>query len=212
MKKLLVLSILLTVGLFVLFGNYSTKIAKASTPANDNVTICHWDEGKNAYKPSQTVSEDSIYKWDNGKDECKTDGHGKDPKDIIPSFVNGQCTFSGLNLNKESWIANDCKESTSTPTPTPTPTPEVTPTPTPTATETPSNPGGPGDGLGCGSHDCSTHPATSSQGQVLGASTGPQVLGLSTTSGESETALSFIQLISAFGFTSLGFGLFRKHA
>lgn len=100
------------------------------------------------------------------------------------------------------------------PTPTPTPTPEVTPTPTPTSTQTPGI-GGPGDGssdnLGCGSHDCSGN-TVSSQGQVLGASTGPQVLGLSTTSGESETALPFIQLVSAFGFTSLGFGLFRKHA
>ena len=83
-------------------------------------------------------------------------------------------------------------------------------TPTPVTTNT----GGPGDGrsdnLGCGSHDCSNHPSTS--GQVLGASTGPQVLGLSTTSGDSTTVLSLIQLAAAFGFISLGAGLFRKHA
>jgi hypothetical protein len=85
-----------------------------------------------------------------------------------------------------------------------TPTPSVTPTPTPTPTTTPSNPGGPGDGksdnLGCGSHDCSSHPSAP-QGQVLG---------LSTTSGEENYLLQIVQALGALTSAGLGFAFFKK--
>ena len=62
---------------------------------------------------------------------------------------------------------------TATPTPTgaptATPTVTVTDTPTPTTTTTSNGGGDNGDGLGCATHDCSTHPATTQA--VLGAST-----------------------------------------
>lgn len=84
------------------------------------------------------------------------------------------------------------------------PVEEVTPTPT----QTP-NVGGPGDGrsdgLGCGSHDCS-------QGQVLGASTGPAVLGLSTTSSGGNGLLGFVQLFGALALSFSGFSFFKKNA
>jgi len=79
-----------------------------------------------------------------------------------------------------------------------------------------SNPttGGPGDGrsdnLGCGSHDCSNHP--SAQGQVLGASTGPQVLGLSTTSGEESFLPQLMQILGAITSGGLGLVFFKKNA
>lgn len=61
-----------------------------------------------------------------------------------------------------------------TPTPTEYPT-EITPTPTDTPHDTP-NVGGPGDGrsdgksdgLGCGNHDCSTHPVVPTQAPATG--------------------------------------------
>lgn len=109
-----------------------------------------------------------------------------------------------------------CATPTPTPsvtsTPTPTPTQEVTPTPT-TAPST--NTGGPGDGrsdgLGCGSHDCSSHPSAP-QGQVLGATTGPQVLGLSTTSGEENFLPQLIQALGAVTAAGLGIKFFKKNA
>ena len=105
---------------------------------------------------------------------------------------------------------------TATPTATPTPAP-VNPTATPTPTTTQSNnPGGSdgkSDGLGCANHDCSNHPtsSSSSQGQVLGASTGPQVLGLSATSGGENYLLQIIQLIGAFASGGLGLIFFKKN-
>lgn len=96
-----------------------------------------------------------------------------------------------------------------TPTPSLSPTPEPTQTPDPTATPTPApteNPGrggpsggpdggdGRSDGLGCGSHDCSGNTLLASvlQGEVLGISTGPAVLGLSFTGSEDEGVNSFV--------------------
>lgn len=117
----------------------------------------------------------------------------------------------------------DCTP-TPTPTETPTPTPDpcaddqcVTPTVTPTPTQTPPNVGGPGDGrsdnLGCGGHDCSNQ-AAASQGQVLGASTGPTkaVLGLSATSGNENSALVFAQLFTAFALSVTGFKFLKNNA
>lgn len=125
---------------------------------------------------------------------------------------------------------------TVTPTETPTPTPTVTPTPTPgcegedcitptpTATPTPTqapsnnNGGGSGDGqsdnLGCSTHDCSgNQTAQSSTTQaVLGASTGPQVLGLSTTSGEESVIPQLLQLFGALTSGGLGLVFFKKNA
>ena len=105
---------------------------------------------------------------------------------------------------------------------------EVTPTPTidpcangacvtPVPTTPPStNSGGPGDGrsdnLGCGSHDCSGNQVGGGSQAVLGASTGPRVLGLSTTSGDTNSLLAFGQLSLAFILSLAGFSLFRKNA
>lgn len=116
------------------------------------------------------------------------------------------------NSNYTDWYNDNCDQTpTPTPTeiPTPTPTEEVTPTPT----QTP-NVGGPGDGrsdnLGCSTHDCSGNPT--SQGQVLGASTGPAVLGLSTTSGNNNGALAIFQIFTAFMLTATGFKFLKKNA
>lgn len=108
MKKLLFVFALLAA---LSAGVFLTRPTVQNVKADDkSVTICHWDEGNNAYKSPQSVSNDSIYKWDNGHDICKTGGHGLDPKDIIPSFVNGVCIFAGLNTDKVAWISNDCKQ------------------------------------------------------------------------------------------------------
>ncbi|GEM_PF-5346452 len=92
------------------------------------------------------------------------------------------------------------------PTPTPVPTPTPTPSPTPNPTETPrggtggsSNGGGDGgdgrsDGLGCASHDCSGNAVAVLQGQVLGASTRPEVLGLSFTGSQDEGVNASVDL------------------
>jgi hypothetical protein len=119
---------------------------------------------------------------------------------------------------------------THTPTPTPTPTIFVTPTPTVTVTPEPTitptqtpdpiadptespkidaGSDGRSDGLGCGSHDCNTQKTV--QRQVLSASTGPQVLGLSTTSGDANIFLTFAQLIGALVMTATGYKFFRKN-
>jgi hypothetical protein len=94
--------------------------------------------------------------------------------------------------------------------------PEATLTPTPEVTQAPSNNGGgssggdgKSDGLGCGSHDCSGNPQPSSQA-VLGASTGPQVLGLSTTSGEENYLLQIFQALGALTSAGLGLAFFKK--
>jgi len=99
--------------------------------------------------------------------------------------------------------------------PTPTPTPSVTPSPTPTPTETQtSNPGGPGDGLGCATHDCSGNQVGggSTTQAVLGASTGPTVLGLSYTSGEESFLPQLLQLFGALTSGGLGLVFFKKNA
>lgn len=91
----------------------------------------------------------------------------------------------------------------------PTPTPEVTPAPQ-------VNTGGPGDGMSDGRSDglsscpsCTQAPKT--QGQVLGASTGPQVLGLSTTSGEENALPQLIQILGALTSAGLGFVFLKKN-
>ncbi len=143
------------------------------------------------------------------------------------------CTINLVNTysNYLSWFNTNCTTPTATPTPTVTPTPTPSPTidpcannacatPTPTATPAPTaspstNTGGPGDGLGCGSHDCSgnvvgggaTPPTTQA---VLGASTGPQVLGLSTTSGEENVLPQLIQILGALTSGGLGLFFFKK--
>lgn len=82
-------------------------------------------------------------------------------------------------------------------------------TPTPTSGQTP--PGGPGDGLSDGGSSCPdcTKPHNSTQ-SVLGASTGPQVLGLSTTSGEENAVLPLVQLFAALTSGMFGFKLLKK--
>lgn len=133
------------------------------------------------------------------------------------TVIQNNIDTNDINLPNASCI-------TPTPTPTITPTPTATPTPAPvnpTATPTPTttqsnNPGGSdgkSDGLGCANHDCSNHPtsSSSSQGQVLGASTGPQVLGLSATSGGENYLLQIIQLIGAFASGGLGLIFFKKN-
>lgn len=115
---------------------------------------------------------------------------------------------------------DDCKKVT----PTPTPTPSITPTPTidpcanggcVTPTPTSSNSGGPGDGLsdnlGCSTHDCSGNKVGGGNQAVLGASTGPQVLGLSTTSGEENYLLQFAQIFGALISSGLGLAFFKKN-
>jgi len=125
-------------------------------------------------------------------------------------------TDNSWDSNGDSYPEGSCTVPTViTPrhTPTPTPTEEVTPTPT----QTP-NVGGPGDGLsdgksdglGCGSHDCSGNPAP--QQEVLGASTGPAVLGLSTTSSDNNSLLGFAQLFGALMLSATGFRFFKKNA
>jgi len=95
------------------------------------------------------------------------------------------------------------------PTITPVPTVTVTPTPTVTPTTAPSNPGGSGgsgvsDGRSDGLSSCPSC-TQAPQGQVLGASVGPQVLGLSYTSGEESVLPQLLQIFGAL--TSAGFGL-----
>jgi hypothetical protein len=94
--------------------------------------------------------------------------------------------------------------------------PDQSSTPTPTPTQTPSNPGGPGDGKSDGRSDgrsscpeCTQAPATAA---VLGASTGPAVLGLSTTSGEESVMLQLVQLFGALVSGAAGFTFFKKNA
>lgn len=128
------------------------------------------------------------------------------------------------NGNSNLVISHGCPNGTtptptpsgsSTPTPTPTPTPASTPTPTPTpgATNPPSNPGGPGDGRSDGLSSCPscTQAPQGPTQAVLGASTGPAVLGLSTTSGE-EGAMPLIQIFGAFLSAGLGLRFFKKNA
>lgn len=91
----------------------------------------------------------------------------------------------------------------------------VTPTPTPTPTNTPSNPGGPGDGRSDGRSDgLSSCPSCTQapQGQVLGASTGPAVLGLSTTDSGNNIYISLFQILAALAFATAGFKISQKHA
>jgi hypothetical protein len=100
-------------------------------------------------------------------------------------------------------------------TPTPSPIVTVTPTVTPTPTPVPSNNNGGGsdgksDGRSDGRSSCPSCTQTP-QGQVLGASTGPQVLGLSNTGGEENILLQFVQLFGALTFAGLGFTLFKKN-
>jgi hypothetical protein len=87
---------------------------------------------------------------------------------------------------------------------------------TPTPTQIPSNPGGPGDGKSDGRSDgrsscpeCTQAPATAA---VLGASTGPAVLGLSTTSGEESVMLQLAQILGALVSAGAGFTFFKKNA
>lgn len=120
---------------------------------------------------------------------------------------------TGDNTCSSDW---DCKSKI---TPTPSVTPTVTPSVTPTPTQAPSNntnTGGPGDGrsdnLGCSTHDCSGNVVGSPSQAVLGASTGPQVLGLSYTSGNEVPFTAIAQLILASLLSISGFTLLRKNA
>lgn len=82
---------------------------------------------------------------------------------------------------------------------------QQTVTPTPTVP-----PAGHGDGLSDGGSSCPSCTQAPHQ-SVLGASTGPQVLGLSTTSGE-ESALPLVQLFGAFISSVAGFKFLKKNA
>ena len=107
--------------------------------------------------------------------------------------------------NNDSYAAGDCIVPTVLPASTPTPTP--TPTQAPPIYSSPYSPPG-SDGLGCATHDCSGNPQG---GQVLGASTGPQVLGLSTTSGN-DNSLPLTQLFAALALSLTGFTFLKKNA
>ncbi len=115
------------------------------------------------------------------------------------------------NCDGTEWLSGGCPTATATPTPNET----VTPTPTNQSTQTTSGGSdgrsdGKSDNQGCGSHDCSG--TTSSSQAVLGASTGPEVLGLSSTSGDQNYLLTFIQLFGAMGMTLAGLRFFKKNA
>jgi hypothetical protein len=134
------------------------------------------------------------------------------------------CTVNDINYNIDlnaappvgfdSWeLFFDEFPSCKTP-PSPTPTPSVTPTPTqeitPTPTPQPStNNGGGGSGVSDGRSD-----GLSSCPSCTQAPSGPikAVLGLSTTSGEENYLLQFVQLFGALTFAGLGFVFFKKNA
>lgn len=92
-----------------------------------------------------------------------------------------------------------------------------TPTPAPIVAAPSTNTGGPGDGLsdnlGCSTHDCSGNQVGggSSTQTVLGAATGPQVLGLSYTSGEESFLPQLLQLFGALTSGGLGLVFFKKN-
>jgi len=93
-------------------GNTSDEDGCDSTcKLEKKVDICHWDEGNNAYKKAQEVSYNSIYKWNEGEDECETKGHGLEPLDIIPPFINGDCSYSGQNYSGDNiaFLENGCE-------------------------------------------------------------------------------------------------------
>lgn len=127
----------------------------------------------------------------------------------------GDANSSTIITNDVNSTYKDCDcEETPTPTTEPSITPELSATPTPTEEITPTptntpNIGGPGDGLSDGRSDGRSSGLDSSQGQVLGASTGPQVLGLSTT-GSGNILPSFLGLVVAFAFALLGYSFFNK--
>lgn len=90
---------------------------------------------------------------------------------------------------------------------------EADPTVTPTVTPEPTTPpAGHGDGLSDGGSSCPSCTQAPSSGTqaVLGASTGPAVLGLSTTSGEENYLAIFAQLFGALTSAGLGFKFFKK--
>lgn len=113
-------------------------------------------------------------------------------------------TDNSWDINGDSYLEGSCTVPT-----------VITPTPTPTQTP---NVGGPGDGLsdgrsdglGCASRDCSGNPAPKQE--VLGASTGPAVLGLSTTSSDNNSLLEFAQLFGALILSTTAFKFFKKNA
>ena len=160
-------------------------------------------------------------------DHHDNDNHHETPTPIItPTPTPGHEDCDDRNWRRDH--EDNCSKPTITPTPsttitpTPMPTPMPTPTdppitPTPTTTAPSTNSGGPfDDGLGCAHHDCSGNQiggpvSTPTTQQVLGASTGPQVLGLSTTSGEENYLLQIIQAAGTLFSGGLGLIFFKKN-
>lgn len=140
-----------------------------------------------------------------------------------------KCQESQRNSCNDGWHQGRCVTPSPSPEISPSPSPEVSPSPIPSPSPEASSSATPiptpgvggtsgdkgadgGDGLGCANRDCSGNQVggpSSSQGEVLGASTGPAVLGLSTTSGDSSP-ISLIQFALSSGFIFSGFKLFRK--
>jgi len=86
-----------------LFALTNVQTVAANDNHDNNVTICHKNDGSGY--TSNTVDESSIIKKDHG--DCKKDGHGKHSEDIIPSFSNDGCNFSAQG--DQSILANGCK-------------------------------------------------------------------------------------------------------
>jgi hypothetical protein len=131
-----------------------------------------------------------------GTNQCSTDSDCQTPPPTCPTDC-GQ-PASRISDGKGGYISCDATAAC----------------PVSVPTEAPStNPGGPGDGLGCATHDCSGNKVGggSSTQAVLGASTGPQVLGLSTTSGEESFLPQWLQLFGALTSGGLGLIFFKKN-
>jgi len=229
-KKLVITTALASLlGLSLLFVNGSVQTVVADNPhvtptsgptptptlAPLKVTICHYNNGQGGQYNSNDISINSVTSCQNAA------GHDGHSSDIIPSYTYGSCTYPGKNLNKVSWINNNCSEPvaptatptptgvpTATPTPTnaPTATPTVaqvtaTPTPTgaPTATPTagvtviPTDTPTPNNGGGSDGLGCASHDCNTHPGE--GTSTQQGVLGASTmasTGSFEDTAMNVL--------------------
>jgi hypothetical protein len=206
----------------VAFFAISAFSVSAERHDNDDQNVwCHHYEGNGTCQENQFKSCNGD--WDNGKcptvTATPTPTPTSTPKVWCHKCDDGKCQEDQKDRCNGDWKEGKCP--TTTPTVTPTPTQEVTVTPTPTTDPgtTTSNGGGSdgksdgrSDGLGCGSHDCSGNSTSNPSQAVLGASTGPGVLGMSTTSGDENNILSLIQVLGSLimGFT--GFKFFRKNA
>ena len=126
----------------------------------------------------------------------------------------GDSQATSVVENNVNTVIKTCCSPTPTQGPTPTPVQENTPTPTTELTPTPTsgssdnnNGGSSGSGGGDGRSD-----GLSSCPECTRAPMTKQVLGLSTTSGNGNVFISWVQLLSAFGLISTGALFFKKNA